>query len=195
MSQSIPTSETTSDPLSLDSIFKKLQHWRDNKAAYPENGIPSDIWEMIFKLEGDDYPAKDLRGVLRINTQQYAKKRAEFYAEQDCQGEKSSGSAPTKPVDVESETSVMRSEAAQFVQAVVEGESLKAVPSLAEACEKTKQAIKQLKSTANNPAQYLEHTTIVVECTSPDGHRLSIHTTDSHIDLVMQAFYRQGALS
>ncbi len=68
-----------------------------------------------------------------------------------------------------------------------------AVPSLTQAANATKQAISQLKSTHTRPADYLDPTTIIVECIRPDGHRLKIHTTCKRVSTVMDAFFTQGA--
>lgn len=172
----------TTTPISLDSTFKALLHWRNNRKLYEGSGIPDDVWKMIFQLETDGYSSNNLRKLFTLNSQQYKKKFNQFYPPENLADVKPKAEVALEPVVSTPEASTLESQSVQFAQAV---------PSLNQASQKTKLAVTQLKSTDNNHERYLDHSTIIVECIRPDGHRLKIHTTDSRIDLVMKSFYQQ----
>lgn len=172
--------EKEKSAVTLDSAFKAIKHWRDHKDQYATKGIPDTVWEMVFQLEKKGYSGKELRRFLSINSQQYELKRTQF-----C-GDKDSTVAKSESV---SDTSTQSS---AFCEVNVKPGDASNVPALTEAAKKTKEAVAKLKSKVNNPQDYLDLTTIIVEYTRPDGHRLTIHTTNESIGKVMAAFAKQG---
>jgi hypothetical protein len=173
--------ETT--PTTLDKVFKALQYWRSHKDQYEGAGIPDEIWRLIFQLENNkEYSSSELKKLFALNSKQYQIKHSllcktpyEMIPEVS-KPEDTSTAVPKDPVKLD------------FAEATVD----QTIPSLAESAHRTKQVISQLKSTHLKPAQYLDPTTIVVECIRPDGHRLKIHATTQSLDRVMQTFIQQG---
>jgi len=179
MSQQNDSPET---PITLDEVFKALQHWREHKKEYPCAGIPEEVWLKIFQLENNGYTTNQLKRLLILNSQQYDKKRNQFRQPPDhtntpaTLNKPQSNPEPDSPID--------------FCEAVVNPDSPQNIPSLAQA--DTKKAISKLKSTDNKIENHLDLTPIIVECIRPDGQRLKIHTTSQSLNVVMQAFYQQG---
>ena len=166
--------------VSLDSVFKALTHWRNNRRAYDTPGIPDEIWVAIFQLEGQGYPDKELRRMFGLNTTQYKRNRSIYYPSQ---------SNPDISKPIKSGVN-LKQLMPQFNEAIIEQETLQAqVPALAQAAQQAKQAITQLKSPGKQTQRYLDTTTVIVECIRPDGHRLKIHTTNSRLDVLMQCFF------
>ncbi len=174
----------TDSPITLDEVFKALQYWRKHKKEYPSKGIPEDVWLKIFQLESNGYTANELKRLLTINSQQYDKKRNQARQSQDYSNTPATLNNPQS--NLETDSSV------HFCEAVVKPDNSQNVPALTQAVNNTKKAISKLKSTDNKIENYLDLTTIIVECIRPDGQRLKIHTTNKSLDVVMQAFYQQG---
>ena len=183
-------SMTTTESISIDAVMNKLQHWRANKSSYPDSGIPNTVWEMIFSLEAEGHRAGTLRSLFGLNSTQYAKKREELKASSSKKSNPST--SPKIPPQVPEPVNP-----ATFAEvSVTSSASPQAqVLSLAQAAANNQQAVKHLRSTNTSPEQYLDTTTIIVECIRPDGHRLKIHTTNSRIDVIMQAFFTQKTMS
>ena len=180
----------TTEPLSIDAVLSKLQHWRDNKSSYPDSGIPNTVWEMIFSLEAAGHRAATLRSLFGLNSAQYTKKREQLKAPPT---KKSNPIASTKTPSKASEP--INSETFAEVSVTSSAPPQAEVPSLAEAAANNQQAVKHLRSTNTSPEQYLDTTTIIVECIRSDGYRLKIHTTNNRVDAIMQAFFNQRAIS
>lgn len=185
MSQPSPS---TSSTVTFDDVFKAMQHWRNHKNEYPKPGIPDDVWLMIFGLENNGYTAKDLKRLFNLNSQQYAIKQNQLAAPNN---------QPSSPSELKEscDSSKQSDNKVDFCEAVIESSAQDNIPSLAEAANATKKAVSQLKSTNNNSANYLDPTTIIVECLRPDGHRLKIHITSKSVNTVMEAFFGKGASS
>lgn len=181
MSQQQDSPET---PVTFDEAFKALQHWRKHKKEYPCAGIPENVWLKVFQLENNGYTANELKRLLTLNSQQYDKKRNEFRQPSDhintfaTLDKAQNNPEPNSPVD--------------FCEAAVKPDNQQNIPSLTQAADNTKKVISKLKSTDNKTENYLDMTTIIVECIRPDGQRLKIHTTSQSLNVVMQAFYQQG---
>ncbi len=172
--------DTTTEAVSIDAVMNKLQHWRDNKSSYPGSGIPDAVWEMIFSLEGAGHRATTLRSLFGLSSAQYTRKREQLKA---APAKKSNPSTSTK--------APKRDTSATFAEVSVtsSGPPQAGVPSLAQAAANNQQAVKHLRSTNTSAEQYLDPTTIIVECIRPDGHRLKIHTTNNRLDVIMQTFF------
>ena len=180
MSQPQTTAQTAS--ITLDDVFKALQHWRDNKTQYEGSGIPDEVWHKIFQLEKAGYKAAHLKRLFSLNTMQYRKKQ-----------EQSTQTHSETPVESSSSGSVEveQKNAVQFGEAVVVHEETQDVPPLTQAANQTKSAISQLKATSDRMDSYLDTTTVIVECIRDDGHRLKIHTTSERLDIVMRTFFNR----
>ena len=184
MSASQPTTSTT---VTLDEVFKAVQHWRHNKKDYDKPGIPDTVWLMIFQLEDNGgYSPKELKRLFTLNSGQYVVKRSQLL---------STSKSPAQPSTTVDTTVPPHQPKVAFAQVTVETDPpiKTAVPSLSEAANATRQVVSHLKSTHSRPADYLDPTTIIVECIRPDGHRLKIHTTCKRVSTVMDAFFAQGA--
>ena len=125
----------------------------------------------------------------RLNSGQYAKKREQ------------QNTSPAKKLNLNASTKAPLKKpepdnSAKFAEvSVASAPPPQAdVPSLDQAAANNQQAVKHLRSTNISPEQYLDTTTIIVECIRPDGHRLKIHTTNNRIDVIMQAFFTQKAM-
>lgn len=170
---------------SLDTIFKALQHWRNNKQDYDNSGIPNNVWGMVFELAEQDHNKNELCRMFGLNSQQYDKKRSQYYSSV----QPSCGAKPAK-----TENKIEQNAPIAFSEAILASEKTPpAIPPLTQATQQTKQAIKKLKSTVNQPEQRLDTTTVIVECIRADGHRLKIHMTNHRIDVLMQNFFSQEA--
>ncbi len=173
--------ETT--PTTLDKVFKALQYWRAHKDQYEGKGIPDSIWRLIFQLEENkEYSSGELKTLFALNSKQYKVKRSLL-----CKDSQETIPAALEPNNT-SKASPANPAKLDFAEATVD----QMIPSLAESARRTKQVISKLKSTHLKPEQYLDPTTIIVECIRPDGHRLKIHTTTQSLDRVMQTFIQQG---
>ena len=180
MSELQTTTQTAS--ITLDDVFKALQHWRDNKTKYEGSGIPKEVWYKIFQLEKAGYKESQLRRLFDLNTTQYRKKREQLTQTQ---------SEPTVEPSSSESTEVEEKDVVQFGEAVVVHEETQDVPPLTQAANQTKSAISQLKSTSDRMDSYLDTTTVIVECIRDDGHRLKIHTTSERLDIVMRTFFNK----
>jgi hypothetical protein len=174
----------TASKITLDTVFKSLQHWRQNKEAYGGYGIPEDIWAMIFALEDQGYPRKDLRKMFALNSTQYNKKHQQLQAL----------AKPSAATCSQKINAALLNDKAHFVEANVSTKDQSPIPPLSQAAEQTKQAITQLKSTQDKPHQYVDNATIIVECIHPNGHRLKIHTTNKSLTTIIPAFFQQAEL-
>ena len=177
--------------VTLDEVFAEMQYWRDHKDEFDGYGIPDGIWSKIFQLETGVYSATQLRRLFSLNSQQYIAKKKQL---------SESGILEPKPIKVASNIATQQAlpcspdNKLELCEALIsEGTQADSIPSLTEKSTETKKAITQLKSTQQKPENYLDMTTIIVECIRPDGHRLKIHTTTQSIDKVMQGFIQQGA--
>ncbi len=173
----MPTSpDTTNEPVTLDQVDKAMSHWRTNKSKNEQSSIPDDIWKTFFKLVDEgNHSASKLRSLFGINSAQYKKKHLELCG------------SNVKKTNIVS-TAALCEVSTQPTQAVAEIPGL----TVTQAAE-TKKTINHLKSTHQDPKNYLDTSTIIVECIHPDGRRLKIHTTNQSLDLVMKTFYQSGA--
>ncbi len=170
--------------ITLDQVFKAMQHWRNNKNQYESHGIPDDVWRMIFQLENQGYLSKDLKRTFSLNSKQYEERKNQMVGGNAKANKQIDDSNPTASAD---ESSPL------FCEAKITPDVTPNIPSLSATIQKNKRAVATLKSTANKPEDYLDMTTIIVEYIRPDGHRLKIHTTNESIDKLMSAFAQQGA--
>lgn len=169
--------------ISLDSVYKDIKDWRKNKHTYDTKGIPDPIWISIFKLEEQGFSGNELRRTLGLNSKQYNIKHAQLTGTADNACEPKADKVEPK---IGSAASI------DFSEAIISDKAAQnQIPSLSKATEKAKQAIKQLKSTNNEPVWDLDNSTIIVECVRPDGYRLKIHTTNCRLDIVMKTFFNQ----
>ena len=170
MSQEKKNQSSLSDtPVTLDQAFKALQHWKSNKSEYPKPGIPDQVWKVIFQLESVGYAAKDLKNLFKLGSEQYDKKHAQLLQAPSVDTGK-------KPVKTD-----------PFCEATLSVKAAVDVPPLT-----TKKDLAYLKSNQQAPEEYLDLTTIIVECVHSDGRRINIHTTIKSIDQVMKAFFNHG---
>ena len=58
--------ESNVKPVSLDSVFQSMEHWRNNKTTYGTN-IPDEVWRQIFQLE-QTYPVPKITKIFAIST-------------------------------------------------------------------------------------------------------------------------------
>ncbi len=182
MSQPTRTKE---NPITLDSVFKDMRHWRKHKNEYPEAGIPDGVWRKIFQLEDSGYTTRELKRLFTLNSKQHDLKRCQLRQSHDHNRAPLGLKMPqSQPEQTENP--------AVFCEAVVKTERQQNIPALTQAANNTKKALSTLKSTHQKADSYLDLTTIIVECIRPDGQRLKIHTTSQSLDTVMQAFFEQG---
>jgi len=180
--------QTKAIPITLDSVFKDMRHWRKHKNEYPGAGIPDNVWRKLFQLEDNGYAAKELKCLFTLNSRQYDLKRHQLYQSRD-QSITPVGLTKNQSTPKQSDSPV------GFCEAVVKTERQQTIPALTQAASNTKKALSTLKSTHQKAESYLDLTTIIVECIRPDGQRLKIHTTSKSLDTVMQAFFEQGVSS
>jgi len=181
MSQPTQSTET---PIKFDEVFLAMKHWKENKSEYPGPGIPDKIWLMLFQLENNGYTASDLKRLFSLNSNQFKIKRNQLHQALDH------SNSPTKPNAPQSKAE--NNVAVDFCEAVVKSDNPQNIPPLTQAADNTKKAISKLKSTNHKTENYLDITTIIVECIRPDGQRLKIHTTNQSLNIVMKEFYQQG---
>ena len=176
--------------ISLDTVFNAIKHWRANKKDYDNPGIPDSIWNSVFQLEDNGYGKSELRRLFGLNSQQYNKKRDRFDSTKKLR-------CDDEPVKTSKDNKQNHQEpAALFAQAIVDGYSQQnSAPPLTSSTEKTKQAVKHLKSPDKKPEKYLDNTTIIVECIRDDGHRLKIHMTTCRLETLMQSFFNYGDIA
>ena len=179
--QNAPNSAT----ITLDEVFKAMQHWRKNKKDYSGVGIPDKIWSSIFQLEHNGYSASELKRCFTLNSKQYNLKKKQLSQSND--------DSDTPVVTKNNQNEPDRAEeTVSFCEATVAPTHQSDIPSLEVATSDTKKALLQIKSTNNPVESYLDMTTIIVECIRPDGYRLNIHTTTESLDKVMLAFFHEG---
>lgn len=176
--QSIPTTVT------LDTTFAALKHWREHKEKYEGGGIPDKLWKMFFQLENNGMSASEIRRFFSINSQQYARKRIALMPLNSKKPviQQAPHKNPPNPVKTD----------VNFCEVNVQSSVDQRIPSLTQAAKASKKTLSQLRSTNSSPKEYLDLTTIIVECIRPDGHRLKIHTTTQSLDKVMDAFFAQA---
>lgn len=175
-------SESKVEAVTLDSVFESIQHWREHKEAYPSRAIPDEIWKKIFILAAQGkYKSESLRQLFKLNSAQYNRKY------QALNGELSSA-RPVSNSSVEDKATSSTSPA--FGEAIINPAIDK--PTLQAAADKTKQAVKVLKSTKPFETSLLDPTTAVVECIRSDGHRLKIHITTQYLDAIVETFFSQA---
>ena len=176
--------------ISLDTVFSAIKHWRANKQDFDKPGILDPIWNSIFLLEDNGYGKSELRRLFGLNSHQYNIKRDQF----DSTKNQINDDEPLKTSKDNKKND--QAPVALFAEAIVDGHSQKhSAPPLTTSAEKTKQAVKQLKSPDKKPENYLDNTTVIVECIRDDGHRLKIHMTTCRIDTLMQSFFNYGDLT
>ncbi len=164
--------QSTATPLTLDSVFKAVKHWREHKKDYKSNGIPNDLWKKFFQLEENGMVSTEVKRLFSLNSQQYAKKRHELIGE----------AIPSNPPNA-AKASI------KFCEVNVKPSSGQSIPPLTQTAKTTQKTLSHLRSTDRSAEHYLDLTTLIVECIRPDGHRLKIHTTTQSLDQVMQAFF------
>lgn len=170
--------------VTIDDICKAMQHWRANKLSYTDRGVPDKIWRSIFQLEGQGYSVSQLRQMFGLNSAQYKRKHDQLCSKVVSQHQVAAHQVKQK---------ASQNAAIQFSEVVIADKST--IPPLPSAPRQTKQAIKKIKSNVQKPESYLDMTTVIVECIRPDGHRLKIHTTQTHLAILMQSFYNQEVIS
>ena len=132
---------------------------------------------MIFYLESNGYSGLLLRRIFSLNSRQYTKKHNELVVEPASADSNNKPAVCDPPVN--------------FCEVRVKHPEEEVIPPLTPAVEKTKQALSKLRSPDNSPEQYLDYTTVIIECIREDGQRLKIHTTNNSLDNVMHAFFKQ----
>ena len=163
---------SSTQPLTLDSIYEKMKYWREHKDEFDQRAIPDEIWHMIFTLQKQkDYSAAEIRRLFALNSQQYNRKYTQLIESEKNKTELSPSIEP-----------------AQFSEVEVSEQSSNVVPSLTEKAQVISKEVAHLKSPDNSVKTYVDPKTIIVEYIRPDGHRLNIHTTISSIADVMKAF-------
>lgn len=169
----MPTLQNSStQPLTLDSIYEKIKYWREHKKEFDQRAIPDEIWHMMFDFQKQkDYSAAEIRRLFALNSQQYNKKYTQLIEPEKNQAELTPLAEP-----------------AQFSEVEVSEPSSNVVPSLTEKAQVISKEVAHLKSPDNSVKTYVDQKTIIVEYIRPDGHRLNIHTTTSSIADVMKAF-------
>lgn len=171
--------------VTLENVFKSIQHWRTHKKAYPGCAIPDEVWGKIFILaEQDEYSPSSLRQFFKLNSEQYNRKNQELMGK---------ASPEKKPINHSNEENKASLPATPLVEAVPTPDSN--IPPLKAAADNTKKAMKSLKSTKPFETSMLDSTTVVVECIRADGQRLKIHMTAQRLDVVMEAFFNQNNAS
>jgi len=64
-----------SEVVTIETVFKAIQHWRRNKDAYPRRAIPDEVWKKVFILAGQgEHSPASLRQLFTLNSQQYNRK-------------------------------------------------------------------------------------------------------------------------
>lgn len=165
-----------SEVITLESVFKSIQHWREHKDEYPGRAIPDEIWKKMFALaEQDEYSPSIVRQLFKLNSDQYNRKHKALMG------------------TVSSEDNKVPSPAITFGEAVANPDI--DIPALKATADKTKKAVKTLKSTEPFKMSMLDLTTAVVECIRPDGNRLKIHITAERLDVLMETFFSQTSVS
>lgn len=174
-----------SDTITLEGVFKSIQHWREHKDEYPGRAIPDEIWKKTFALaEQDDYSPSIVRQLFKLNSEQYNRKH------QALMGQTSS---EVKPINTSIGNYKKPSPAITFGEAVADPNI--DIPTLKAAADKTKKVVKTLKSTEPFKMSMLDPTTAVVECIRADGHRLKIHITAQRLDVLIETFFSQASVS
>jgi hypothetical protein len=171
-----PESEEISQaPITIESALIEFEHWRMNKDQYTSKGIPDELWLKVFKLAETNSNSR-IRAIFGINNKQYNYKYEELTR---------AGLPPLKraPNKSEQESKI------NFCEVNVgNNDELR----LSTESSATAKAVSYLKSNDNDPATYLDLSTIIVECIRSDGKRLKIHTTTKKIPEVMKAFFECG---
>ena len=163
---------SSTQPITLDSIYEKIKYWREHKEEFDQRAIPDEIWHMIFNFQKQkDYSAAEIRRLFALNSQQYNRKYTQLIEAEKNKMERTSSTEPT-----------------QFSEVAVSEPSSNVVPSLTEKAQVISKEVTHLKSPDNSVKTYVDIKTIIVEYIRPDGHRLNIHTTTSSIADVMKAF-------
>lgn len=174
-----------SEVITLESVFKSIQHWREHKNEYPGRAIPDEIWKKMFALaEQDEYSPSIVRQLFKLNSDQYNRKHQALMG---------TVSSEDKTIIDSSEDNKVPSPAITFGEAVANPDI--DIPALKAAADKTKKAVKTLKSTEPFEMSMLDLTTAVVECIRPDGNRLKIHITAERLDVLMETFFSQASVS
>ena len=173
--------------LSLDAACRAIQHWRENKSDYPGSGIPNDIWNMMFTLENSGHDKKMLQRMLGVNPKQYERKNKELTSA-NKENPIASNTENNLSTNISSDLSL---EFKDITESMREPPPLDA--QLNQEIKEAKSAVSHLKSPVDCPNDYLDRTTIVVECFDPQGFRLRIHMTADSIESVMEAFRKGGA--
>lgn len=176
-------------PITLESTFQAMRHWRHNKKEYGEPGIPDTLWGMFFQLEDAGYTGAEIRSLFTLNTHQYSVKKKQLYKRSSS---KQSSTASTQEQVMAAKPPKEAVSFSEFCVASTKASSAADVPSLTQVASETKKAIATLKSTKTRPEDYLDMSTSIVECIRPDGHRLKIHITNQSLDIVMQTFFKAG---
>lgn len=185
--------------VTFDDVYKDISHWRLHKNEYPNRGIPDLTWKKIFQLGAQGYSDNELKRLFSLNSHQYSVKRTQLCPKTATQSMVHQNNSDTKR-SVARDNPQKNDDAIAFCEVVENKQPHNDdVPPLStnqtKAAKKTQQAVSQLRSTDNSPEQFLDLTTIIVECIRPDGHRLKIHATTKSLDVVMQTFYHQGVIA
>jgi len=191
----------SNEPITLGNVYKAMEDWRVNVS--PKNkraGIPDNIWRAFFELEKRGYKFSDIKRVFAINLSQYKLKKQQLIGDEIEQSniERTSKCSTPQETAIESEKPNPQKIPDTFCQVTLDHGVKSRIPSLEQktsAAHATKAVVNHLKSTKNKPEDYLDRTTIIVECIHPNGHRLKIHTTQENIESVIQTFFKHGGAS
>ena len=177
------TSQATTSVVTLDSVMKDMIHWRAHKHQYKGHAIPDDLWLKIFQLEAS-YSAKLIRATYKISTSQYRTKKQAL-----CPTDAHTEAASTAPAHDQPTATAQTSSSSPFCEVNIQPEPPPTISSLSQASAQATDALTTLKKTNHSPADYLDNSTVIVECLHPKGYRLNIHTTTARLAEVMQTFY------
>ena len=170
------------DTITIDSVFAEMEHWRKNKSSYPNKSVPDEIWFKCFML-ADKYSGKKVRTLFSLNSEQYKKKYKQLVSDHKSY----SANQLVKPAARKNCATSHLCEVK--IGSSMAADKLKSPPPLATTHLTTKSDLSRLKSTKDEPSDYLDLMTIIVECIRPDGNRLKIHATNKSISEVMSCFY------
>lgn len=168
--------------MSLDEVYEALNEWRRIK-KYGDSNVPENLWKPIFEL-AKKHTDKKIRSLLDIKKPLYDESYRKLFPKKEKVATESS-----PPVgDTSRRACADITQEPVFCEAKVTDPTV--IPPLVDHSKTnatTQKTIKTLRS-KDDGKQCLDYTTIIVECTRPDGHRLSIHTTTKTIKEVMTTF-------
>ena len=167
--------ESNVKPVSLDSVFQSMEHWRNNKTTYGTN-IPDEVWRQIFQLE-ETYPVPKITKIFAISTKTYLHKRAELQGKIN--------SLPSQPA---------HSITSGFSEAIISENPQQSSHRDKDKIQPlTRSDVKSLRKKDHDadPASFIDFSTVVVEFIRADGQRMNIHTTNKSFSELMRVFFEE----